>query len=182
MSERANNNLRHACLPGADTCMHACLELTASPCILFKSVCVNLFAWDSGHYTLKEHLAVQHSRHDTDLEVHGQLLEGVLVLHALQHLHSSLHIPMMQHAPMIILQLCKIHAIPRKELQRLHYNLMKSQVLHCAAQDLPYQPMTSYPLCFLHMHAAAGMLKAGTPSGKQAKLPHGLWTHLDSRL
>lgn len=151
MSERANNNSRHACLPGADTCMHACLELTASPCILFKSVCVNLFAWDSGHYTLKEHLAVQHSRHDTDLEVHGQLLEGVLVLHALQHLHSSLHIPMMQHAPMIILQLCMIHPVPRIELKdytlRRRFTEKPTNTPGCpglASPTNPHPPMTSY--------------------------------------
>ncbi len=107
---------------------------------------INLSAWDSGHYTLNEHLAVQHSRHDTDLKVHGQLLEGVLVLHALQYLYSSVHVPMMQHAPMIILQLSMILLIPRKELQILPYNFMKSQVLNWAAQDLPYQPMTSYTL------------------------------------
>ncbi len=153
-----NNKLTHACihvcLPGADTCMYACLELTASSCILFKTA-ANLSAWDSGHYTLNERLAVQHSRRDTDLKVHGQLFEGVLVLHSLQHLHSSLHVPLMQHAPMIILQLSMI---------------------------LPIQPMTSYPLWSLQMHAAAGVLKAGTPSGKQPKLPCGLCARLDSKL
>jgi len=84
---------------------------------MFKTA-VNLSAWDSGHYTLKEHLAVQHSRHDTDLKVHGQLFEGILVLHSLQDLHSSLHIPMMQHAPMIILQLCMILPIPTNDKHR----------------------------------------------------------------
>jgi len=62
---------------------------------------------------------------------------------------------MMQHAPMIILQLSMI---------------------------LPIQPMTSYPLWSLQMHAAAGVLKAGTPSGKQPKLPCGLCARLDSKL
>ena len=60
---------------------------------------------------------MQHSKHNADLKVHGQFFEGVLVLHALQYLHSSLHIPMMQHAPMIILQLCNILPTPREELK-----------------------------------------------------------------
>ena len=37
--------------------------------------------------------------------------------------------------------------------------LIRNQVLYRAAQDLPYQPLTSYLLWSLHMHAAAGELK-----------------------